>query len=109
MRALQETPEVDAGPEPAPERRSIELDGVSWQVVADGASVVGGPLGPVHMLMLCFTRGDEGEAREAWVIGHHLKGIPEDRLATALHASEPRPERREPQGFFDELGGRRRR
>jgi len=109
VRALQETPEASTGPEPAPERRSIELDGGSWQVAADGASVGGGPLGPVHMLMLCFTKGDEGEAREAWVIGHHLEGMPEDRLAAALRASVPRPERREPQGFFEELGGRRRR
>jgi hypothetical protein len=109
VRVLQETPEANTGPEPAPERRSIELDGVSWQVVADGASVGGGALTPVHMLMLCFTEGDEGEAREAWVVGHRLVELPEDRLAEALRASAPRPERREPQGFFEELGGRRRR
>lgn len=107
VRALQETPETSAEPELTPEPRSIQLEGASWEVIADGACVAGGPLGRVHMLMLRFTKDEEGAAREAWVIGDHLEGVPEERLVAALHASEPRPERRGTRGFFEELGGRK--
>lgn len=111
VRVLQEASEASAGPEPTPQRKSIVLDGVCWQVDVGGASLGGGRLGPVHLLMLCFTKGDDQDedhaVREAWVVGDHLDGIPEKRLVAALHASEPRPERREPPGFFEELGGRR--
>lgn len=100
---------MSVGPEPPPERRSITLDGSAWDVVADGASLGGGSLGPVHMLMLCFTKGDDQEVREAWVVGERLEGVSEDRLMEALRGSQARPERREPRRFFEELGGRRRR
>lgn len=58
-------------------------------------------------MMLRFTNDAEAGTREAWVIGDRLNGVPEGRLVAAIHASEPRPERREPQGFFEELGGRK--
>ena len=87
------------------------LDEVSWMVVADGASLGGPAPNRVSMLMLRFTReGDEeGESREAWVVGDRLEELPEDRLLVALRGSDLRPDRRDVVGFFEDLGGRRRR
>ncbi|MCA1788837.1 MAG: hypothetical protein LC667_02960 [Thioalkalivibrio sp.] len=108
VRALQDAADTSP-PESALEEMSITVDGVNWSVVADGACEVGGAVGAVHLIMLSFGREDEGPSREAWVAAGSLGDLSASRVETALRGSAPRPERREEKGFFEELGGRRRR
>ncbi len=108
VRALQDA--VDPPPpESAPEEMSITVDGVNWSVVADGACEVGGAVGSVHLIMLSFARDGDGPSREAWVAAGGLEDLSVSRVEMALADSAPRAERREDKGFFEELGGRRRR
>lgn len=108
VRALQDAADPPP-PESTPEEMSITVDGVNWSVVADGGCEVGNAVGPVHLIMLSFGRDDDGPSREAWVAAESLEDLSVSRVETALRGSAPRPERREDKGFFEELGGRRRR
>ena len=111
VRSLRKGPHDTEETDIDPERTSIVLEGVSWEVVVDGASYGGSAPNPVRMLVLRFTRQDDQESRprEAWVVGDRLEDLSEDRLLAALRDAEPRAERREATGFFEDLGGRRRR
>ncbi|MEX2465394.1 MAG: hypothetical protein WD995_00705 [Gemmatimonadota bacterium] len=107
VRDLQDASEAATEPDAKLEEVSITVDDTHWSVVAEGESFVGGGEGTVRMLLLCFARDGGEDAREAWVVAERLSDVSGDRLDDAFRGATARLDRREPQGFFEELSGRR--
>lgn len=111
VRALEDTPRPRGGePDPPPERTTFESGGRVW--VAEVAGQGGGPgrAGGPGLLLLKLEPeepGDDGEPREAWLVGERLSELTEAHLERALARSIPWREDDGPAPFFTDEGGRR--
>ena len=102
VRALDDTPPArKEAPGPPPERVTFRVDDRSWTAEAVGHAESAGGVGVLLVRFTAREAADDGgetasdsedlpeDAREAWVVGDHLKALPHARLAGALTRAGP--------------------